>query len=84
MCHSRKGEDNINFIFLKLMDPQLEQKIAEQDQKLDKIYASIEKMRKYFLWTMIITIATIVLPLLALVVILPWFLSVIGSAYNIQ
>lgn len=66
------------------MDQELEQKLKEQDQKLDKIYTSIEKMRKYFLWTMIITIATIVLPLIALVAIVPWFLSVIGSAYSIQ
>jgi hypothetical protein len=66
------------------MDPQLEQKLAEQDQKLDKIYASIEKMRKYFFWTMIITIATIVLPLLALIAVVPWFLSVMGNAYSIQ
>jgi hypothetical protein len=66
------------------MDPQLEQKLAEQDKKLDQIYASVEKMRKYFFWTMIITIATIVLPLLALIAVFPWFLSVMGSAYNIQ
>ena len=66
------------------MDPQLEQKLAEQDQKLDKIYASIEKMRKYFLWTMIITIVTIVLPIIALIFVIPWFLSVMGNAYNIQ
>jgi hypothetical protein len=65
------------------MDPQLEQKLAEQDQKLDQIYASIEKMRKYFLWTMIITIATIILPLLALIAVIPWFLSVMSSAYSI-
>lgn len=65
------------------MDQELEQKINEQNQKLDHIYTSIEKMRKYFLWTMIITIATIVLPLIALVAIVPWFLSVIGSAYSI-
>ncbi|MFZ2188694.1 MAG: hypothetical protein WAV73_03990 [Candidatus Moraniibacteriota bacterium] len=64
------------------MDPQLEQKLSEQDQKLDLIYASVEKMRKYFLWTMIITIATIVLPLIALVAIIPWFLSVMSSAYS--
>ena len=66
------------------MDPQLEKKLAEQDAKLDKIYASIEKMRKYFLWTMIITIATIVLPIIALIAVIPWFLSVMTSAYNIQ
>jgi hypothetical protein len=64
------------------MDPQLEQKLAEQEKKLDLIYASIEKMRKYFFWTMMITIATIVLPLLALIAVVPWFLSVMTKAYS--
>ena len=57
------------------MDPQLEQKLTEQDKKLDQIYASVEKMRKYFLWTMILTIALVVLPLLGLIVAIPSFLS---------
>ena len=65
------------------MDPQLEQKLAEQDKKLDQIYASVEKMRKYFLWTMIITIATIVLPLIALAFAIPFLLNTLSSAYGI-
>jgi len=65
------------------MDPQLEQKLTEQDKKLDQIYASVEKMRKYFLWTMIITIATIVLPLIALAFAIPFLLSTLSSAYGI-
>lgn len=64
------------------MDPQLEQRLSAQDQKLDQIYASIEKMRKYLLWTMIITIATIVLPLVALIAVIPWFLNVMTKAYS--
>lgn len=65
------------------MDQEIAQKLAEQDKKLDLIYASIEKMRKYFLWTMIITIATIVLPIIALIAVIPWFLSVMTSAYSL-
>lgn len=65
------------------MEQKLAQKLAEQDKKLDLIYASIEKMRKYFLWTLIITVVTIVLPLVALVAVIPWFLKIITSAYNI-
>ena len=65
------------------MDQELTQKLAEQDKKLDQIYASVEKMRKYFLWTMIITIGTIVLPLIALALILPWFLKTMTAAYGI-
>ncbi len=66
------------------MDPQLEQRLTEQDKKLEQIYNSAEKMRKYFLWTMIITIVTIVLPIIILIFAIPWFLSVMTSAYNIQ
>jgi len=64
------------------MDQEIAQKLAEQDKKLDLIYASIEKMRKYFLWTMLITIATIVLPIIALIAIIPWFLSVMTKVYS--
>ena len=65
------------------MDQDIEQKLTEQDKKLDQIYASVEKMRKYFLWTMIITIATIVLPLIGLVFAIPFLLSTLTSAYGI-
>ena len=65
------------------MDQEIAQKINEQDKKLDQIYVSVEKMRKYFLWTMIITIATIVLPLIALAFAIPFLLSTLSSAYGI-
>ncbi len=65
------------------MDQEIAQKLAEQDKKLDQIYISIEKMRKYFFWTMIITIGTIVLPLLGLAFAIPFFLKTLTSAYGI-
>jgi hypothetical protein len=65
------------------MENELLEKIKEQDVKLDAIYKSIEKMRKYFLWTLIVTIATIVLPLIALIAVIPWFLKIMTSAYSI-
>ncbi|NTU66592.1 MAG: hypothetical protein HGB08_01580 [Candidatus Moranbacteria bacterium] len=57
-------------------------KIEEQDKKLEAIYHSIEQMRKYFLWTLIITIATIVLPLIALAFVIPMVMKTLGSAYG--
>ena len=51
------------------------QKLAQQDEKIDKIYVSVEKTRKYFLWTGIITILVIVLPLIGLMFALPSFLN---------
>ena len=65
------------------MENDLQQKFEEQDKKLGDIYQSIEKMRKYFLWTLIITVVMIVLPLIGLILILPWFIKIITSAYTI-
>jgi len=57
-------------------------KLEEQDKKIDAIYVSVEKTRKYFLWTLIITIATVVLPIIALIILLPWLMNTLSSAYS--
>ncbi len=58
------------------MDEQILKKIEEQEKKLDEIYRSVEKTRKYFLWTIIITIVVIILPLIAMTFVIPQFLNV--------
>lgn len=65
------------------MDPELSQRLAAQEQKLDAIYVSVEKTRKYFQWTLIATIVMFVLPLIGIALILPWFVSTMTSAYTI-
>ncbi|MDB5195237.1 MAG: hypothetical protein JWO84_421 [Parcubacteria group bacterium] len=53
--------------------------------KLDAIYVSTEKTRKYFQWTMYITIALVVLPLIGLVFAIPVFLnSYVGQIQNLS
>lgn len=50
-------------------------KIEENNKKIDAIYESVEKTRKYFLWSAVINILIFVLPLIGLIFIIPWFLS---------
>lgn len=60
------------------MDEQLDRielKLAELEGKLDAVHRSGEKMRKYMMWTGIITVAVIVIPLLVLPLLLPAFLG---------
>lgn len=64
------------------MEEEIIKKLDEQSAKIEAVFRSVEKTRKYFLWSMIITIATIVLPLIALAVLLPWFLKTLTSAYG--
>ncbi|MFA6386605.1 MAG: hypothetical protein WCW04_02445 [Candidatus Paceibacterota bacterium] len=51
------------------------QKLDEMNKKIDAIYASVEKTRKYFKWTMIITVVVLVLPLIGLLFALPSFMA---------
>lgn len=64
------------------MEQELKQLIQEQQNKIDSIYISVEKTRKYFLWTMIITIALFILPLIGLMFAIPSFLDSYSAALN--
>ena len=54
-------------------------KLVDLEKKVDEIYKSAEKTRKYFMWTIIMSVVLFVLPLIALVFVIPYFLSSIGG-----
>jgi len=64
------------------MEQELLSKFEEQEKKIDAIYVSVEKTRKYFQWTLIITVVTIVLPIVVLIIMIPWLMSTLSSAYG--
>ena len=49
----------------------IKKQLAEQNEKIEKIYSSVEKTRKYFLWTLIISVIVIILPLIGILFLLP-------------
>lgn len=53
----------------------LKNKIDEQAGKIDAIYKSVEKTRKYFVTMLWVTVGAIVLPLIGLAFALPAFLD---------
>lgn len=57
------------------MEPELGARIAELEKKVDAMYTSVEKLRKYFLWTGIITVILFVLPLMGLIFVIPSFIN---------
>jgi len=58
---------------------QLEERLNAIEEKIDAVYESSEKMRKYFLWTLIISVAVVVLPLIGLAFVLPTFIQGMGG-----
>ncbi len=64
------------------MEPELTQRLAVLEEKVDKMYSSVEKLRKYFLWTGVITLALFILPLIGLALAIPSFLNTYAQIGN--
>lgn len=61
------------------MNEDVIKRIDAQDQKLAAIYESVEKTRKYFMWTLVITVAAVLLPMIGLVFVIPSFLNTLSA-----
>lgn len=57
------------------MEKDIEKRLDLQDQALEKMYNSVEKTRKYFMWTLIISGLMFLIPLFILIFILPGFIN---------
>lgn len=66
------------------MEPELPQRLAALESKVDAMYASVEKLRKYFLWTGIITIVLFVVPLIGLMLVIPSFINSYARIGNLD
>ena len=56
-------------------EQEIKGKLEELEKKIDAIYVSTEKTRKYFLTVMYISIAAVVIPFVGLLFAIPAFLS---------
>jgi len=65
------------------MEEDLKTRLDAQEKKIDAIYVSVEKTRKYFLWTLIATVVAFVLPIIAIAVILLMAFGPLMSAYSV-
>ncbi|MCH7597434.1 hypothetical protein IID27_00080 [Patescibacteria group bacterium] len=61
------------------MENELFQKLKENRELLNKIYVSVEKTRRYFLWVLIVSVVVFVLPLIGLFFAIPSFLDTYTS-----
>jgi len=64
------------------MEEKILQKLEEQDKKIEAIYKSVEKTRKMFLMTIIVSVVTFLLPMIGLMFAIPWFLHIMSNAYS--
>ena len=60
-------------------DPEIRQRLDALEKKIDAVYVSAEKTRKYFLAVIIVSLIAFVSPLVGLFFAIPSFLSSYGD-----
>ena len=61
------------------MDQELEARLKAQDEKLEQIYVSVEKTRKYFLFTIVSTLVFFLVPVIGLMFAIPALLNSLST-----
>jgi hypothetical protein len=61
------------------METNIQEQLNRQEEKINEIYKSVEKTRKYFLITMWVTLAAVVLPIIGLLMVVPSMISTYSS-----
>ena len=64
------------------MEEQILKKIEEQNEKIDSLTKTVNKIQKYFLITFWVTMAFFVLPLIAAIFIIPSLLNTYLSSFE--
>lgn len=53
------------------------------EEKLDRVYDSVERMRKYMLWSLIMQVGMVLLPILVVMLAVPFVLSSLSNISNL-
>ena len=62
------------------MDQETRDRLDALEKKIDAIYKSVERTRAYIKWSLIGGILTVVLPLIGLAIIIPFYISILQSS----
>lgn len=65
-------------------DQELGHRIDALEKKIDAVYVSAEKTRKYFLTIIVVSVVAFVLPLIGLLFAIPSFLSTYSTIGGLQ
>ncbi len=65
------------------MDQEIGTELKKLDEKIDRVYDSVERTRKYMLWSLIMQVAVVLLPLVILMLAVPFILSSLSNISNL-
>lgn len=64
------------------MDPSSETIVKQFDERLARVEASIDRVRRYLFWGLVLQLGMVLVPLLLIMLVIPFLLSTFGQAYE--
>ncbi|TXG99749.1 MAG: hypothetical protein E6P95_04520 [Candidatus Moraniibacteriota bacterium] len=64
------------------MDESLDSRLKIIDEKLTQIELGVEKTRKYLWWGIVLQLGMVLVPLLLIMIAVPFLLSTLSGAYD--
>ena len=61
------------------IEQEMMRRLEEQGRKLEEVLDSVNRLKNYFRWTLIISILVIILPLIGIALIIPQILSAVST-----
>lgn len=62
------------------IEQEMMRRLEEQGRKLEEVLDSVNRLKNYFRWTLIISILVIILPLIGIALIIPQILSAVSTS----
>lgn len=66
-----------------MLDQETSEALKKLDEKISRVYDSVERTRKYMLWSLIMQVAVVLLPLVVLMLAVPFILSSLSNISNL-
>lgn len=66
-----------------MLDQETSEALKKFEEKIDRVYDSVERTRKYMLWSLIMQVAVVLLPLVVLMLAVPFILSSLSNISNL-
>ncbi len=76
----RRHGQSVKYDKILDMEQDIQNKLEEQDEKLNAIFTSVEKIRKYFLVIIWVTVVAVALPVIGLIFAIPSFINTYTSS----
>lgn len=61
------------------METEIPEALKQLNEKIDRVYDSVERTRKYMLWSLIMQVAVVLLPMVVLMFAVPFLLSSLSN-----